>query len=88
MTGMVTTLTQKAFDHYSAKRNSEGDSSKSSTHVTIQTLASMWIIFILGALAGALIVSAFHSIGIVGIVLPLIVLIVAEIKEKSSVELR
>jgi uncharacterized membrane protein YoaK (UPF0700 family) len=42
--------------------------------------------FILGALAGALIVSALHSIGIMGIVLPLIVLIVAEIKEKSSVD--
>jgi uncharacterized membrane protein YoaK (UPF0700 family) len=84
MTGMVTTLTRKAFDHYSAKRNSEEDSSKNSTHVTIQTLASMWMTFVLGALAGALMISAFHSIGIIGIVLPLIVLIVAEIKEKKG----
>jgi hypothetical protein len=40
--------------------------------------------FILGALSGALFVTSFHSVGLRGIVLPLIVLIVAELKEKMS----
>jgi uncharacterized membrane protein YoaK (UPF0700 family) len=46
----------------------------------MQVLAPMWISFIFGALAGAVIVSLFHSIGLWGIVLPLILLIVAEMK--------
>jgi uncharacterized membrane protein YoaK (UPF0700 family) len=64
MTGMVTTLMQKSFDRFSAKR--------------------MWISFIFGAVTGAMIVSAVHGIGLLGIVLPLILLIFVEMKTKSS----
>ena len=80
MTGMVTTLMQKSFDRYSSKRSPKEDSSKDSARLTIQVLAPMWISFIFGAVAGAVIVSSFHSIGLWGIVLPLILLIVAEMK--------
>jgi uncharacterized membrane protein YoaK (UPF0700 family) len=48
-------------------------------------LAPMWISFLFGALAGALMVASFHSIGLLGIVLLLIVLIYAEIKTVSLV---
>jgi uncharacterized membrane protein YoaK (UPF0700 family) len=85
MTGMVTTLMQKSFDHYSSKRSSKEDSSKDLARLSIQVLAPMWISFIFGALIGAVIVSSFHSIGLWGIVLPLILLIFAEMKTKSSV---
>jgi uncharacterized membrane protein YoaK (UPF0700 family) len=84
MTGMVTTLMQKAFDRYPAKRSSAAETSIDSARLTIQIIASMWMAFIFGALSGAVIVSCFHSIGLVGIVLPLIGLIVAEIKNKPS----
>ncbi len=85
MTGMVTTLMQKGFDHYSSKRSSKEDSSKDLARLSIQVLAPMWISFIFGALIGAVIVSTFHSIGLCGIVLPLILLIFAEMRTKSSV---
>jgi uncharacterized membrane protein YoaK (UPF0700 family) len=85
MTGMVTTLMQKSFDHYSSKRSPKEDSSKDSARLSIQVLAPMWISFIFGALIGAVIVSSFHSIGLSGIVLPLVLLIFAEMKTKSSV---
>jgi uncharacterized membrane protein YoaK (UPF0700 family) len=80
MTGLVTTLMQKSFDHYSSKPSPKEDSSKDSARLSMQVLAPMWISFIFGALAGAVIVSLFHSIGLWGIVLPLILLIVAEMK--------
>jgi uncharacterized membrane protein YoaK (UPF0700 family) len=82
MTGMVTTLMQKSFDHYSSKRSPEEDSSKDSALLTVQVLAPMWTSFIFGALVGAVIVSSFHSIGLWGIVLTLMLLIAAEIKKK------
>lgn len=85
MTGMGTTLMQKSFDHYSSKRSSKEDSSKDLARLSIQVLAPMWISFIFGALIGAVIVSSFHSISLWGIVLPLILLIFAEMKTKSSV---
>jgi hypothetical protein len=44
----------------------------------------MWISFILGALTGAVIVSSFHWIGLLGIVLLLILLILVEMKRKLS----
>jgi uncharacterized membrane protein YoaK (UPF0700 family) len=80
MTGMVTTLMQKSFDHYSSKPSPEEDSSKDSARLSMRVLAPMWVSFIFGALAGAVIVSSFHSIGLWGIVLPLILLIAAEMK--------
>jgi uncharacterized membrane protein YoaK (UPF0700 family) len=80
MTGLVTTLMQKSFDHYSSKPSPKEDSSKDSAPLSMQVLAPMWISFIFGALAGAVIVSLFHSIGLWGIVLPLILLMVAEMK--------
>jgi uncharacterized membrane protein YoaK (UPF0700 family) len=80
VTGMVTTLIQKGFQHSFSTRIPEPDSAKHSTGVAIQVLAPMWISFLFGALAGALMVASFHSIGLLGIVLLLIVLICAEIK--------
>src|ERR1700686_2617904 len=84
MTGMVTTLMQKSFDRYSSKRSPKEDSSKDSARLTIQVLAPMWISFIFGAVTGAVIVSSFHSIGLLGIVFPLILLILVEMKKKLT----
>jgi uncharacterized membrane protein YoaK (UPF0700 family) len=85
VTGMVTTLMQKSFGRLSLKSGSREDSSKDSARLTIRVLAPMWISFILGAFAGAVIVSSFNSIGLLGIALVLILLISAELKTKSSV---
>ena len=85
MTGMVTTLMQKSFDHLSSRRSLNEDSSGHSARLTIQVLAPMWISFIFGALTGAVSVSSFHSIGLLGIVVPLVLLICAEMRTKVSV---
>jgi uncharacterized membrane protein YoaK (UPF0700 family) len=85
MTGMVTTLMEKSFDHYSSNRSRKEEPSKDSNPLAIQILASMWTSFIFGAVTGALMVSLFRSLGLLGIVLTLIVLIVAEMKKKSSI---
>jgi uncharacterized membrane protein YoaK (UPF0700 family) len=85
MTGMVTTLMQKSFDHLSSRRSLNEDSSGHSARLNIQVLAPMWISFIFGALTGAVIVSSFHSIGLLGIVVPLVLLICAEMRTKVSV---
>jgi len=85
MTGMVTTLIEKSFDHYSSNRSFKKDPSKDSTPLAIQILASMWTSFIFGAVTGAVMVSLFHGLGLLGIALTLIVLIVAEMKKKSSI---
>jgi uncharacterized membrane protein YoaK (UPF0700 family) len=82
MTGMVTTLMQKSFDHLSSKRSSKEDSSRNSARLTFQVLASMWMSFTFGAVTGAVLVSSFHSIGLLGIVLPLILLILIEMNKK------
>jgi uncharacterized membrane protein YoaK (UPF0700 family) len=84
MTGMVTALMQKSFDHFSSKRSPKEDFSRDSARLTIEVLAPMWISFIFGAVTGAVIVSSFHSIGLLGIVLPLILLILVEIKKKQT----
>jgi len=84
MTGMVTSLMQKSFDHLSSKRSPKEDSSRDSARLTIQVLAPMWISFIFGAVTGAVIVSSFHSIGLLGIVFPLILLILVEMKKKLT----
>jgi uncharacterized membrane protein YoaK (UPF0700 family) len=81
MTGMVTTLMQKCFDHLSSKWSPKEDSSKHSVRLTIQVLATMWISFIFGAVTGAFIVSSLRSIGLLGIVLLLILLILLEMKK-------
>ena len=80
MTGMVTTLMQKGFQHFFSTRGPEPDSGKHSAGAAIQVLAPMWISFLFGALAGSLMVASFHSFGLLGIVLLLIVLIYAEMK--------
>jgi uncharacterized membrane protein YoaK (UPF0700 family) len=85
MTGMVTTLMQKSFDHLSSRRSLDEDSSRDSTRLTIQVLAPMWISFIFGALTGAVIVSSFHSIGLLGILVPLALLICVEMGAKLPV---
>ena len=84
MTGLVTTLMQKSFQHSFSTRSPEPDSAKHPA-AAIQVLAPMWMSFLFGALAGALMVASFHSIGLLGIVLLLIVLIYAEIKTVSLV---
>src|ERR1700719_2216326 len=84
MTGMVTALMQKSFDHLSSKRSPKEDSSRDSARLTIQVLAPMWISFIFGAVTGAVIVSSFHSIGLLGIVLPLILLILVDMKKELT----
>jgi uncharacterized membrane protein YoaK (UPF0700 family) len=85
MTGMVTTLMEKSFDHYSSNRSRKEEPSKDSNPLAIQILASMWTSFIFGAVTGAVMVSLFRGIGLLGIVLTLVVLIVAEMKKKSSI---
>jgi uncharacterized membrane protein YoaK (UPF0700 family) len=85
MTGMVTTLMQKSFDNCFSRRSLKEDFSRRSARLTIQVLAPMWISFIFGAFTGAVIVSCFHSIGLLGIVLPLVLFICAEMKTKVSV---
>ena len=70
MTGMVTALMQKSFDHLSSKWSPKEESSRDSARLTIQVLAPMWISFIFGAVTGAVFVSSFHSICLLGIVLP------------------
>jgi uncharacterized membrane protein YoaK (UPF0700 family) len=85
VTGMVTTLTQKSFQHFFPTSSSEPDPAKHSAGAAIQVLASMWISFLSGALAGSLMVASFHSIGLLGTALLLIVLICAEMKANLSV---
>jgi uncharacterized membrane protein YoaK (UPF0700 family) len=80
MTGMVTALIQKSFDHFSSKQSSKEDFSRDSGRLTIQVLGPMWISFLLGALTGAVIVSSFQRMGLLGIVLLLILLIFVEMK--------
>ena len=48
----------------------------------MRILATLWISFIFGAAAGSVIVSSFHSIGLWGIVLPVVLLIVTEIRKQ------
>jgi uncharacterized membrane protein YoaK (UPF0700 family) len=78
MTGMVTTLIHKSFDHLSSKESRKEDSAKQSDRLAIQVLLSMWITFIFGAVTGAVMVTSFHSIGLLGILLVLIPLTFAE----------
>ena len=87
VTGMVTTLMQRTFHHYSSKGSPEENSAKDSVTLTMKILATMWISFIFWAGAGSVIVSSFQSIGLWGIVLPLVVLIVAEIKKQLPSDL-
>ena len=85
MTGMVTTLMQKSFGRLSSNRSPKADPPSESARLTIRVLAPMWIGFICGAFAGAVIVSSFHSVGLLGIVVPLVLLICAEMRTKVSV---
>ena len=82
MTGMVTTLLHKSFDHFSSKGSPKEDSSKQPARFAIRVLASMWISFIVGAVTGAVTVTSFQSLGLLGIVLVLIPLIFGEMKKK------
>jgi uncharacterized membrane protein YoaK (UPF0700 family) len=81
MTGLVTTLTQKSFAYLSSERPPKPDLSKGSAPLTIRVLGPMWVSFLGGALAGAIMVTSFHSIGLLGIVLPLLALIFFEIRK-------
>jgi hypothetical protein len=84
-TGMVTPLMQKSFGRLSSNRSSKANPPSESARLTIRVLAPMWIGFICGAFAGAVIVSSFHSVGLLGIVVPLVLLIGAEMRTKVSV---
>src|ERR1700726_1391092 len=68
MTGMVTTLVQKSFDHLFSNHSSKEHSSRDSARLTLQVPASMWMSFIFGAVTGSVLVSSLHSIGLLGIV--------------------
>src|SRR5260221_12238 len=85
MTGTVTTLMQKSFGPLSLNRSSKADPPSDTARLTIRVLAPMWISFIFGAFTGAVIVSSFHSAGLLGIVVPLVLLIGAEMRTKVSV---
>jgi uncharacterized membrane protein YoaK (UPF0700 family) len=85
MTGMVTTLMQKVFQHCFAKQGPKAESTRPSPLASIQVLAPMWLSFLVGAVAGALLVVSFHSSGLLVIVLPLIVLFCAEMSRELSV---
>jgi uncharacterized membrane protein YoaK (UPF0700 family) len=85
MTGMVTTLMHKSFDRLSSKGSPKEGSAKQSARLAIQVLASMWISFIFGAVTGAVLAAWFHSIGLLGIVLMLILLIFSETKKKLPI---
>lgn len=80
MTGMVTMLMQKSFDHLSSKQRPREDFSRDSARNSIQVLAPMWISFILGALTGAVMVLSFQRIGLLGMAFLLILLILVEMK--------
>jgi uncharacterized membrane protein YoaK (UPF0700 family) len=84
MTGMVTTLVQKSFDHFAPKVRPKEDSSRDPARLAIQVLAAMWMSFTFGAVAGAVIVSSFQHIGLFGIVLLLFLLVFVEIMKKKS----
>jgi hypothetical protein len=60
---------------------------KDSVSLTMRILKTTWISFIFGAVAGAVVVSSFHSIGLWGIMLPLVLLIVAEIRKQLPLDL-
>jgi uncharacterized membrane protein YoaK (UPF0700 family) len=80
MTGMVTTLIQKGFEHLFPKQSTEEESTNRSIGVAIQILAPMWFSFIVGAVAGAVLVVSFHSGGLLVVVLLLVILMYAELK--------
>lgn len=84
MTGMVTTLVQKSFDHFDPKVRPKEDASKDPARLAIQVLAAMWMSFIFGAVVGAVMVSSLQHIGLFGIVLLLFVLALVEIMKKKS----
>jgi uncharacterized membrane protein YoaK (UPF0700 family) len=86
MTGMVTNLVQKSFDHLSSKQSPQKDASIDSVRLTIQVLAPMWISFILGAFMGAVMVLSFQWIGLLGIAFLLILLIIVEMKSRTESE--
>lgn len=83
VTGMVTTLLQKSFDHFTPSVRPNEDYSRGPARLGIQVLAAMWTSFTFGAFAGAVIVSTFQGIGLFGIVLLLFLLTLAEMKRKS-----
>ena len=85
MTGMVTTLMQKAFQHCFPKPGSKAESTRPSRNAAIQIFAPMWLSFLVGAVAGALLVASFHTNGLLVIVLPLVALTIAETKRNLSV---
>jgi hypothetical protein len=49
MTGMVTALMQKSFDHLFSNRSSKENASSDSARLTFQVPVSMWMSFIFGA---------------------------------------
>jgi len=84
-TGMVTTLMQKVFQHCFPKQGPKAESPRPSSDAAIQVLAPIWLSFLVGAVAGALLVVSLHSSGLLVIVLALILLVCAEVSRESSV---
>ena len=85
VTGTVTRLLQMSFAHFFPMSKAKGPSARQSTDPAIHVLAPMWFTFIGGAITGAAIVASFHSAGLLFLVLPLSVLIYAEVKNGCAV---
>ena len=85
MTGMVTTLVQKSFQYFFPKQSADDASAMHSTSVAVRILAPMWLSFLIGAVAGAVIVASFHRGGLLILVLPLVILIYMEVKSRLAV---
>ena len=86
MTGMVTTLTQKSFDYLASEPSPPEGVSTPSARLTIQVLAWMWVSFIFGAVAGAVLASSLHRLGLLGLALGLLPLTFAEMKKSLSMQ--
>ncbi|MBV8227495.1 MAG: DUF1275 domain-containing protein [Verrucomicrobia bacterium] len=82
MTGMVTTLIQKGFQHWLPMQDPKADSTSRSPDLTIRILSLTWLSFLIGAVTGALMIVSFGSSGLLVVVLPLSVLIYVELKRK------
>lgn len=85
MTGMVTTLMQKAFGYLLSDLTVASESARDAAGTAIHVIAPMWISFIVGALGGAIVVASLHALGLLGIVVLLSALICVEINATSRI---
>ena len=84
MTGLVTTLTQMSFAYFIPQQPHQPAPAKDSAGLNIKVLAPMYLSFLLGAFAGALMVAILHALGVLGIILPLLALIFLETTQRRN----